>query len=112
MLRKIECIVQPFKFEEVKKALNEIAVEGMTVTEVKGCGKQKGHKQEYQQGPITLRQKIKLEIVTREEEVDEIIKIIQKYARTGEIGDGKIFVYPIEEAIRIRTKERGGSAIR
>ena len=113
MLKKIECIIQPFKFEEVKEVLKEIAVEGITVTEVKGCGKQKGDTEDEDVGEtINLRPKIKIEIVTDEEKVDEMIKIIQKFARTGRIGDGKIFVYSIEDAVRIRTRETGGRAIR
>ncbi len=113
MLRKVECIIQPFKLEEVKVALKEIAVEGMTVTEVKGCGKQRGYKdEEGKSRPFKLLPKVKLEIVTDEEKVEELIRTIQRFAYTGHIGDGKIFVYPVEDAIRIRTRERGGIAIK
>ena len=114
MLRKVECIIQPFRLEDVKEALRELAVEGMTVSKVEGCGKQKGYDEESADSslPITLRPKVKLEIVTDEEKVEDLIKTIQKFARTGHIGDGKIFVYPVEDAVRIRTSERGGRAIR
>jgi nitrogen regulatory protein P-II 1 len=112
MLKKIECVIQPFKLDEVKDALSEIAVEGMTVSEVKGVGIQKGYGEGEKKGKtLFLRQKIKIEIVTSEDKVEEFIAIIQKYAKTGHIGDGKIFIYPIEDAIRIRTKESGGMAI-
>lgn len=114
MLKKVECIIQPLKLEEVKEALREIAVEGMTVSEVEGCGKQKGYDEESANvhRPIVFRPKVRLEIVTDEDNVENLIRTIQKFARTGHIGDGKIFVYPVEDAIRIRTSERGGRAIR
>jgi len=114
MLKKVECIIQPFKLEEVREALREIAVEGMTVSQVEGCGKQKGYDEENVENarPITFKPKVRLEIVTDEENVEQLIKTIQKFAKTGHIGDGKIFVYPVEDAIRIRTSERGGRAIK
>jgi len=112
MLKKIECIIQPFKLEEVKEALKKIAVEGMTVTEVKGCGRQKGYKGEYPpDAPIRLLPKVKIEIVTEEDKVEKMIETIQSLARTNQIGAGKIFVVPVEDVIRIRTKERGRIAI-
>ncbi len=107
MLKKIECIIQPFKLEEVKEALKKIAVEGMTVTEVKGCGRQRGYTGEYApDAPIHLLPKVKLEIVTEEEKVEEMISTIQSLAKTNKIGAGKIFVIPVEDVLRIRTKER------
>jgi nitrogen regulatory protein PII len=112
MLKKIECIIQPFKLEEVKEALKKIAVEGMTVTEVKGCGRQRGYTEECApDAPIRLLPKVKLEIVTEEEKVEEMINTIQSLAKTNKIGAGKIFVIPIEDVLRIRTKERGRIAI-
>ena len=114
MLKKVECIIQPFKLEEVKEALKEIAIDGMTVSEVKGCGKQRGYDEEKIENsrPIAFKPKVKLEIITDEEKVEKLIKTIQKFASTGHIGDGKIFVYPVEDALRIRTKERGERAIK
>ena len=114
MLKKVECIIQPFKLEDVKEALKKIAVDGMTVSEVKGCGKQRGYNEEKIENirPIILNPKVKLEIIIDEEKVEELIRTIQEFASTGHIGDGKIFVYPVEDALRIRTKERGGRAIK
>ena len=112
MLKKIECIIQPFKLEEVKEALKKIAVEGMTVTEVKGCGRQRGYTEKCApHAPIRLLSKVKLEIVTEEEKVEEMISTIQSLAKTNKIGAGKIFVIPVEDVLRIRTKERGRIAI-
>lgn len=112
MLKKIECIIQPIKLDEVKEALSEIAIGGMTVSEVKGVGVQKGYGEgEKQEKTLSLRPKVKLEIVTEERNVEQFIAVIQKCAKTGNIGDGKIFVYPVEDALRIRTKESGGRAI-
>lgn len=112
MLKKIECIIQPFKLEEVKEALRQIAVEGMTVTEVRGCGRQKGYLGKYTpDAPIHLLPKVKLEIVTEEEKVEGMIITIQSLAKTNRIGAGKIFVIPVEDVVRIRTKERGRIAL-
>jgi nitrogen regulatory protein P-II 1 len=112
MLKKIECIIQPFKLDEVKDALSEIAIEGMTVSEVKGVGIQKGYGEgEKKEKALVLRQKVRIEIITDEGNVEKFIATIQKYAKTGHIGDGKIFVYPVEDAVRIRTRESGGRAI-
>ena len=112
MLKKIECIVQPFKLEDIKEGFREIAIDGMTITEVSGCGKQKGHLENIKSNKsIKFLPKVKVEIVTEEERVEDTIDVIQKLARTGQIGAGKIFVLPVEDVIRVRTKERGRSAI-
>jgi nitrogen regulatory protein PII len=112
-MKKIEAIVKPFKLEEVKEALGEIGVTGMTVTEVKGFGRQKGHTEIYRGSEYTVDflPKIKLEIVVDDGEADSAIEAIVKAAKTGKIGDGKVFVSPIEEAIRIRTEEKGANAV-
>ena len=112
-MKKIEAIVKPFKLEEVKDALGEIGVTGMTVTEVKGFGRQKGHTEIYRGSEYTVDflPKIKLEVVVDDGEADSAIEAIVKAAKTGKIGDGKVFVSPIEEAIRIRTEEKGANAI-
>jgi nitrogen regulatory protein PII len=112
-MKKIEAIIKPFKLEEVKDALGEVGIEGMTVTEVKGFGRQKGHTEIYRGSEYTVDflPKIKLELVIPDEKLDEAIALIIKSAKTGKIGDGKIFVSPVEEAIRIRTEEKGASAI-
>ena len=106
---KIECIVRPEKFEEVKEALYARGILGMSVWEIKGCGKQKGYTEHYKghEYRINLLPKIKLEIIAKEEDKDAIINTVLESAKTGKIGDGKIFVYPIQEAIRIRTGEKG-----
>jgi len=103
-----------YKRQEVKEALKKIAINGLTVTEVKGCGVQRGYKNgSYEETkPIVLNPKVKLEIVVDEEDVEKIIDIIQKYAKTGHIGDGKIFVTPVEDIIRIRTSEKGRTALK
>ena len=112
MLKKIECIVQPFKLKEIKEGFREMAIDGMTITEVSGCGKQKGHlKNAENNESINFLPKVKIEIVTEEEKVEDIIDVIQMLAKTGHIGAGKIFVLPVEDVIRVRTKERGRSAI-
>jgi len=112
MLKKIECIVQPFKLEDIKEGFREIAIDGMTITEVSGCGKQKGHLENIKSNKsIKFLPKVKVEIVTEEERVEDTIDVIQKLARTGQIGAGKIFVLPVEDVIRVRTRERGRSAI-
>jgi nitrogen regulatory protein P-II 1 len=112
-MKKIEAIIKPFKLEEVKDALSEIGIEGMTVSEVKGFGRQKGHTEIYRGSEYTVDflPKIKLELVLGEERVQAAIAAIIKTARTGKIGDGKVFVSPIEEAIRIRTEEKGEHAV-
>ncbi len=112
-MKKIEAIIKPFKLEEVKDALSEVGVEGMTVTEVKGFGRQKGHTEIYRGSEYTVDflPKIKLEWVVPDEKLDEAVSAIVKSARTGKIGDGKVFVTHIEEAVRIRTEERGAAAV-
>jgi nitrogen regulatory protein P-II 1 len=112
-MKKIEAIIKPFKMEDVKEALTEIGVEGMTVSEVKGFGRQKGHTEIYRGSEYTVDflPKVKFEIVLADENVSKAIKAIVDSARTGKIGDGKVFVLPIEDAIRIRTEERGENAI-
>lgn len=112
-MKKIEAIIKPFKLEEVKDALGEIGVEGMTVTEVKGFGRQKGHTEIYRGSEYTVDflPKIKIEVVLDDHNVDAAIAAIIKAAKTGKIGDGKVFVTSIDEAVRIRTEEKGKSAI-
>jgi nitrogen regulatory protein PII len=112
-MKKIEAIIKPFKLEEVKDALAEIGVEGMTVSEVKGFGRQKGHTEIYRGSEYTVDflPKIKLEVVLDDETVDLAVAAIVKAAKTGKIGDGKVFVSGIEEAVRIRTEEKGTAAI-
>jgi len=111
-MKKIEAIIKPFKLDEVMEGLNEIGVQGMTVTEVKGFGRQKGHTEFYrgQSYDINFVPKIKIEVVVSEEIADQAVSIIETRAKTGEIGDGKIFVYPIENTVRIRTGEHGKEA--
>lgn len=112
-MKKIEAIIKPFKLDDVKDALNEIGVKGMTVSEVKGFGRQKGHTELYRGAEyvVDFLPKVKLEIIAKDEVVPLIIEAIEKSAKTGKIGDGKIFVTNIEEVIRIRTGERGEDAI-
>ena len=112
-MKKIEAIIKPFKLEDVKEALSAVGVEGMTVTEVKGFGRQKGHKEIYRGAEyvVDFLPKIKLEIVVSTGKVDQVVKAIQDAAKTGKIGDGKIFVTPVEQAARIRTGERDEDAI-
>jgi len=112
-LTKIECILRPGKLEDVKDAINKYGIHGMTVTQVIGCGLQKGRTEVYRgaEYSINLLPKIKLEMVIPDENVNEVLKIITEVARTGEIGDGKIFTYKIDNAIRIRTGEKGDGAI-
>jgi nitrogen regulatory protein P-II 1 len=112
-MKKIEAIIQPFKLEEVKEALKTIGVDGMTVTEVRGHGRQKGHKEVYrgQEYTVDLLPKIKLEMVVADARVEEVIKAVVGAARTGKIGDGKLFVYDVAEAIRIRNDDRGESSL-
>ncbi len=112
-MKKIEAIVKPFKLEDVKEALREIGIEGMTVSEVKGFGRQKGHTEIYRGSEYTVDflPKIKLEIVAADEQVERAVETIVSSAKTGKIGDGKVFVSNIEEAGRIRTDERGEQAV-
>ena len=112
-MTKIEAIIQPNRFDVVKKALIEIGVEGMTVSEVRGHGRQKGHKESYRGGEysIDLLPKVKLEIVLEDTILDRAVEAIITNASSGKIGDGKIFLYKVEEAIRIRSQERGAAAI-
>jgi nitrogen regulatory protein PII len=111
-MKKIEAIIKPFKLEEVKDALGEIGIEGMTVTEVKGFGRQKGHTEIYRGSEYTVDflPKIKLELVLADKQVDAVAAIV-KAAKTGKIGDGKVFVSPVDQAVRIRTDEQGDAAI-
>ena len=112
-MKKIEAIIKPFKLDEVKQALSEIGISGMTVTEVKGHGRQKGHKEIYRgaEYQVDFLPKIKIEIIVDQPMVDQVVKKIVESARTGKIGDGKIFVLPVEEVIRVRTGESGKDAI-
>jgi nitrogen regulatory protein P-II 1 len=112
-MRKIEAIIKPFKLDEVKEALHAIGIQGMTVTEVKGFGRQKGHTELYRGAEyvVDFLPKIKVEIAVKDEMADKVVQAIVQAANTGRIGDGKIFVMPIEEAIRIRTGERGPDAV-
>jgi len=112
-MKKIEAIIKPFKLEEVKEALSELGIEGMTVTEVKGFGRQKGHTEIYRGSEYTVDflPKIKLEIVLTDDLVDSASNAIVKAAKTGKIGDGKIFISAVEEAVRIRTEETGDKAV-
>jgi nitrogen regulatory protein P-II 1 len=112
-MRKIEAIIKPFKLDEVKEALHAIGIQGMTVTEVKGFGRQKGHTELYRGAEyvVDFLPKIKLEIAIGDELVDKAVAVIVEAANTGRIGDGKIFVLPLEEVVRIRTGERGPDAV-
>ena len=112
-MKKIEAVIRPFKLDEVKKALSDIGVQGLTVLEVKGFGRQKGHTELYRGAEyvVDFLPKVKIEIVMDDNMLDRAIEAIQKAAHTGRIGDGKIFVYSIEDAIRIRTGERGVDAV-
>jgi nitrogen regulatory protein P-II 1 len=112
-MKKIEAIIKPFKLEEVKDALGEIGIEGMTVSEVRGFGRQKGHTEIFRGNEYTVDflPKIKLDLVVANQVADQAVDAIVKSARTGKIGDGKVFIYTIEEAVRIRTDERGNLAV-
>jgi nitrogen regulatory protein P-II 1 len=112
-MKKIEAIIKPFKLEDVREALSSVGVEGMTVTEVKGFGRQKGHTEIYRGSEYTVDflPKLKLEIVLADNAVEATVQAIVKAAKTGKIGDGKIFVSPVEQAVRIRTEERGDQAV-
>ena len=112
-MKKIDAIIKPFKLDDVKEALNEIGIQGMTITEVKGYGRQTGHKEIYRGAEyiVDFIPKIKIEIVVEAQRADEVVQRIQEAANTGKIGDGKIFVYAIEEVLRVRTGETGKDAI-
>ncbi|HTG43765.1 MAG TPA: P-II family nitrogen regulator [Verrucomicrobiae bacterium] len=112
-MKKIEAIVKPFKLQEVKEALNEIGIQGMTVTEVKGFGRQKGHTEIYRGNEYTVdfMPKVKIEMVLPDGQINAAVEAIIKAAKTGKIGDGKVFVSPVAEAVRIRTSERGEEAV-
>jgi nitrogen regulatory protein P-II 1 len=112
-LKKIEAIIKPFKLDDVKEALNDIGIQGMTISEVKGYGRQKGHKEIYRGAEyvVDFIPKVKLEIVIDADRVDEVVNQIRNAANSGKIGDGKIFVMPMEEAVRVRTGETGKDAI-
>jgi len=112
-MKKIEAIIKPFKLDEVKEALHEVGVQGITVTEAKGFGRQKGHTELYRGAEyvVDFLPKVKVEIVLTDEQVEPAIEAVMKAARTGRIGDGKIFVFDVHEAIRIRTGERGSDAV-
>ena len=112
-MKKIEAIIQPFKLEDVKEALKAIGIDGMTVTEVRGHGRQKGHLEVYRgrEYQVDLIPKVKLEIIIASDRSEEVVQAIMKAARTGKIGDGKIFIYDIGEVIRIRNDDRGESAL-
>lgn len=112
-MKKIEAIIKPFKLEDVKEALHDIGVEGMTVTEVKGFGRQKGHTEIYRGSEYTVDflPKIKLEIILTDDRIQGAVDAIVKAAHTGKIGDGKVFIIPVESAIRIRTQEKGDAAV-
>ena len=112
-MKRIECIIRPMKLDEVKIALGEIGVTGMTVMDVRGSGRQGGHRESYRGSEYTidLPTKVKLEMIVRDEDVDEIVETVLEHARTGEPGDGKIFILPMEEAVRIRTDERGDEVL-
>lgn len=112
-MKKIEAIVKPFKVDDVKEGLTEIGVKGMTITEVKGFGRQRGHTEIYRgsEYQVDFVPKVKLEIVVSSDIAPEVIKVIEQRAKTGEIGDGKIFIIDLEDSIRIRTGERGDEAL-
>ena len=112
-MKKIESIIQPFKLEEVKEAIKAIGVDGMTVTEVRGHGRQKGHKEVYrgQEYMVDLLPKVKIEMVIPDTRLEEVVKAVVSAARTGKIGDGKIFVFVVADAIRIRNEDRGDATL-
>lgn len=112
-MKKIEAIIKPFKLDEVKNALTKMGIQGMTVTEVKGFGRQRGHTEVYRgaEYKIDFLPKVKIELVTTDEMASQVVESLERVARTGKIGDGKIFVSSVEEVIRIRTGERGKDAL-
>jgi nitrogen regulatory protein P-II 1 len=113
VMKKIEAIIKPFKLDEVKEALHEVGLQGLTVTEAKGFGRQKGHTELYRGAEyvVDFLPKVKIELVVDDNLVDRAVQAIQDAARTGRIGDGKIFILPVEDVIRIRTSERGSDAV-
>ncbi|MFQ5667229.1 MAG: P-II family nitrogen regulator [Candidatus Binatia bacterium] len=112
-MKKVEAIIKPFKLDEVKESLSSIGIQGITVSEVKGFGRQKGHTELYRGAEyvVDFLPKVKIEIIATDEMVSQVVEAIAKSAKTGRIGDGKIFVLPIEEVVRIRTGERGADAV-
>jgi len=112
-MKKVEAIIKPFKLDEVKESLSAIGARGLTVTEVKGFGRQKGHTQHYRGAEymVDFLPKLKLEIIVADDEVAKVVETIEAAAKTGHIGDGKIFVFPVQDVVRIRTAERGEDAI-
>ncbi|MGD9213086.1 MAG: P-II family nitrogen regulator [Desulfobacteraceae bacterium] len=112
-MKKIEAIIKPFKLDDVKEALNEIGIQGMTISEVKGYGRQKGHKEIYRGAEyvVDFIPKIKIEIIIESDWVDKVVDTIRSAANTGKLGDGKIFVFSVDEVIRVRTGEKGKDAI-
>lgn len=112
-MKKVEAVIKPFKLEEVKEALNEVGIDGMTIIEVKGFGRQKGHTEIYRGSEYTVDflPKVKLEVVVSDALTDRVVAAIVKSARTGKIGDGKVFVLPVDQAVRIRTDETGNAAV-
>jgi nitrogen regulatory protein P-II 1 len=112
-MKKIEAIIQPHKLEDVKEALKNIGIDGMTITEVRGHGRQKGHTEVYRgmEYKVDLLPKVKLEMVVSDQRADEVIRTLAAAARTGKIGDGKIFVYAVADAVRIRNDDRGEAAL-
>ncbi|MEN8140106.1 MAG: P-II family nitrogen regulator [Thermodesulfobacteriota bacterium] len=112
-MKKIEAIIKPYKLDDVKEALNELGLKGMTISEVKGYGRQKGHKEVYRgaEYSVDFIPKLLIELVVNQEQVEQVVDAIMATANTGQIGDGKLFVYPVEEVIRVRTGERGPEAI-
>ena len=112
-MKRIEAIIKPFKLDDVKEMLNESGIQGMTITEVKGYGRQKGHREIYRgaEYQVDFIPKVKIEIVVDSDMVDRVVNTIRDAANTGKVGDGKIFVHPVEEAIRVRTGEKGKDAV-
>ena len=112
-MKKVEAIIKPFKLDDVKKSLTELGVHGMTISEVKGFGRQRGHTEIYRgaEYEVDFVPKLKLEVVVNSDLVSQVVRAVEKSAKTGSIGDGKIFVSPLEEVVRIRTGERGEEAI-
>ena len=112
-MKKVEIVIKPFKLDDVKAALNDLGIKGMTVSDVKGYGRQKGHTEVYRgaEYKVDFLPKMKLEIIVESEQVDKVIEAVVKAARTGKIGDGKIFVLPVEKVVRVRTGETDSQAI-
>jgi nitrogen regulatory protein P-II 1 len=112
-MKKVEAIIKPFKLDDVKEALAEVGVQGLTVSEVKGFGRQKGHSELYRGAEyvVDFLPKVKVEVVVEDETVHKVVEAVERAARTGKIGDGKIFVFPVDEVVRIRTGERGPGAV-